>query len=92
MAKICPFLESKADIFSRYLPVSDINLAIEKNAFGTASPVPVVVCASCLHLRMILFRTISFFVVVVAAFVRNRNVRRQPVVITVSEKHLKNSC
>lgn len=31
MAKICPFLESKADIFSCYLPVSDINLAIEKS-------------------------------------------------------------
>lgn len=31
MAKICPFLESKADIFSSYLPVSDINLAIEKS-------------------------------------------------------------
>lgn len=28
MAKICPFLESKAGIFSSYLPVSDINLAM----------------------------------------------------------------
>lgn len=36
MAKICPFLESKTDIFSCYLPVSDINLA-EKKAFGTVS-------------------------------------------------------
>lgn len=31
MAKIFPFLESKADIFSSYLPISDINLAKEKS-------------------------------------------------------------
>lgn len=31
MAKIYPFLESKTDIFSCYLPVSDINLAEKKH-------------------------------------------------------------
>lgn len=53
MAKIFPFLESKADIFSSYLPVSDINLAKEKSIWHNPL-VPIVVCASCLHLWMIL--------------------------------------
>lgn len=30
MAKICSFLESKAGIFSSYLPASDINLAMRE--------------------------------------------------------------
>lgn len=30
MAKICPFLENKTDIFPSYLPVSDISLAMGK--------------------------------------------------------------
>lgn len=51
MAKICPFLESKADIFSCYLPVSDMNLAIEKKHL--AQPlVSVALYASCLLSQM----------------------------------------
>lgn len=42
MAKICPFLESKPDIFPSYLPVSDINLAIEESIWHSLH-VPVVV-------------------------------------------------
>lgn len=48
MAKICLFLENKADIFSSYLPVSDINLATEKSIWAQP-PLLVVVCASCLQ-------------------------------------------
>lgn len=33
MAKICPSLESKADIFFSYLPKSDINLAAEESVW-----------------------------------------------------------
>lgn len=51
MAKICPFLESKTDIFSCYLPVSDINLATEKSIWLGPS-VLIDVCASCLRLQM----------------------------------------
>lgn len=39
MAKICPFLESEADVFPSYLPVSDIHLATEQT-FAVASRIP----------------------------------------------------
>lgn len=39
MAKICPFVESEADVFPSYLPVSDIHLATEQT-FAVASRIP----------------------------------------------------
>lgn len=39
MAKIRPFLESEADVFPSYLPVSDIHLAAEQT-FAVASRIP----------------------------------------------------
>lgn len=61
MAKICPFLESKTDIFSCYLPVSDINLAGEKKALGTASSSHSSAYFPSVSLDGALSETISFF-------------------------------
>lgn len=93
MAKICPFLESKADIFSSYLPVSDINLAIEI-AFGTASSDRTGVCFLSASSDEGLFGTISFCFCCIQADIQNWfDVNAKTTCCHNNfQKHLKNSC